>query len=299
MTTADASDARKGVSVAQRSTVRGVRRDRAHAQAAGELDHGALAGGEPGPGGGAGQAERAGHGHDAAVPGGAHRGGGRAAGQPGAHHVDLQAGPQRRNAELVYGAAGLDAGAGHQHVEPAAVSQDPVDQAGYGGFAGDVAGLAAHAAPGPGGQPGCGVGAADCGPAGQHDIGTCPGQRGGDRQAEPGRAAGDHGDLPGPRRPRPRGRRAGGRLVMTGLAAHTRHDRRARHAGPDISATPPAARCVLEPLVADGFASLSNAFPVRSTCHSGVHQRTPTFPAMTRCPEPRSHADVRACLLYR
>jgi hypothetical protein len=35
-----------------------------------------------------------------------------------------------------------------------------------------------------------------------------------------------------------------------------------------------------------------NAFPVRSTCHSGVHQRTPTFPAMTRCPEPRSHDDA-------
>jgi len=38
-------------------------------QAAGELDNGALAGGVPGPGGAADQAEGAGHGQDAAVPG--------------------------------------------------------------------------------------------------------------------------------------------------------------------------------------------------------------------------------------
>jgi hypothetical protein len=99
-------------------------------QAAGELDHGALAGGVPGPGGGPGQAQRAGHGQDAAVPGGAHRRGGRAAGQPGAGHAVLQAGPQVGHGELVQGAAGLDPGAGHQHVEAAMPGQDLLGQGG-------------------------------------------------------------------------------------------------------------------------------------------------------------------------
>jgi hypothetical protein len=91
------------------------------ARGAGELDHGALAGGVAGPGGGPGQAQRAGQGEDAAVPGGAHRGRGGAAGQPGAHDAVLQAGPQVRDGELVQGAAGLDPGAGHQHVDPAVI----------------------------------------------------------------------------------------------------------------------------------------------------------------------------------
>ena len=185
-----------------------------HGQAAGELDHGALAGGVAGPGGGAGQAQGAGHGHDAAVPGGAHRGGGRAAGQPGAHHVYFQAGPQLLDAELVQGAAGLDADAGHQHVDPAVPGQNPLDEAGDGALASDVAGMAVHGAAGPGGQPGRGLGAASGGPAGQHDAGAGLGQRGGDGQAEPSRAAGDHGDLPGPGQPRRC--RADGRLVVPG-----------------------------------------------------------------------------------
>jgi hypothetical protein len=167
-------------------------------QAAGELDHGALAGGVPGPGGGPGQAQRAGQGEDAAVPGGAHRGRGRAAGQPGADYVDLQAGPQVRDGELVQGAAGLDPGAGHQHVDPAVTGQDRLGQGADGAFAGDVAGPAVHGRPGAGGQPGGGVGATSGGAAGQHDGGAGLGQGGGDGQAEPGRAAGDHGDLPGP-----------------------------------------------------------------------------------------------------
>jgi hypothetical protein len=149
-------------------------------QAAGELDNGALAGGVPGPGGGPGQAQCAGHGEDAAVSGGAHRGGGRAAGQPGADHVDLQAGPQVGHGELVHGAAGLDPGAGDQHVDPAVIGQDLIGQGADGGLIGDVAGPAVHGRPGPGGQPGGRGGAALRGPAGQHHGGAGLGQGGGD-----------------------------------------------------------------------------------------------------------------------
>ena len=39
--------------------------------------------------------------------------------------------------------------------------------------------------------------------------------------------------------------------------------------------------------------------PDRSTCRPGVRQRTPTFPAMTPCPEPRSHAEWRALRALR
>jgi hypothetical protein len=168
-------------------------------------------------------------------------------------------GPQRLDAELVQGAAGLDVGAGHQHVEPAVPGQYPVDQVCYGALAGDVAGLAADGAPGPGGQPGGGVGAAGRGPAGQHDIGAGLGQRCGDRQAEPGRAAGDQGDLPGPGCPRLRGRRACGQLVMAGLAAHTGMIAEPGRPGPQIPVTPPAARrrdpghAAPCPLIAAGF----------------------------------------------
>jgi hypothetical protein len=125
--------------------------------------------------------------------------------------------------ELARGAAGLDPGAGHQHVDPAVPGQDLLSQGADGALVRDVAGPAVHRGAGPGGQPVRGGGAALWGPAGQHDGGAGLGQGGGDGQAEPGRAAGDHGDLPGPGPPRC-GR--AGWLVTAGLAGHTRHDRR-------------------------------------------------------------------------
>ena len=70
--------------------------------------------------------------------------------------------------------------------------------------------------PGPGGQLGGSAGAAFGGPAGQHDIRAGLGQRGGDGQAEAGRTAGDHGDLPGPGKP-PCRRRVGRPAYLWGI----------------------------------------------------------------------------------
>src|SRR5580692_11510266 len=58
-------------------------------EAACELDDSALAGGVPGAARAADEPECAGKSEDAAVPGLAHRPGGRAAGEPGSHYVDL------------------------------------------------------------------------------------------------------------------------------------------------------------------------------------------------------------------
>ena len=60
-----------------------------------------------------------------------------------------RAGPQVRDGELVHGAAGLNPGAGHQHVDPAVTGQDLLGQGADGGLAGDVAGPAVHGGPGP------------------------------------------------------------------------------------------------------------------------------------------------------
>jgi hypothetical protein len=53
---------------------------------------------------------------------------GSSAGQPGTYDVDVQAGPQSRDVELLKGSACLPASAGHQHIEPAVTGQDPFDQ---------------------------------------------------------------------------------------------------------------------------------------------------------------------------
>jgi len=73
-------------------------------EAAGELDDRALARGISGAARGAHQAEGAGEREDAAVSGCAHRADGGTAGEPGPHHVDLEAGAQVRDGQLVDGA---------------------------------------------------------------------------------------------------------------------------------------------------------------------------------------------------
>jgi hypothetical protein len=109
-------------------------------EAAGELDDGALARGVAGPGRSADQAERTGKSKDAAISGCAHGLGGGAAGQPGSDDVDLQAGAQGHDVELIKGAASLHAGAGHEHVEPAMIDQDPIDQRRDDALVGDITG---------------------------------------------------------------------------------------------------------------------------------------------------------------
>ena len=55
--------------------------------------------------------------------------------------------------------------AGHQDVKSAAVGEDLADEAGDGALVSDVAGMAVPSAPGAGGQPGGGAGAAATCPA--------------------------------------------------------------------------------------------------------------------------------------
>jgi hypothetical protein len=105
----------------------------------------------------------AGHGQDAPIP--AARMGWRPHGRPARCHV----GPQRGGAELVQGAAGPYAGAGHQHVEPAPTGYDPAGQACDGTLAGDIAGLTPDHDPGPGRQP-----AASAQRAADRSAGTMP-----------------------------------------------------------------------------------------------------------------------------
>jgi hypothetical protein len=57
----------------------------------------------------------------------ARRRGSRAAGQPGTRHADLQAGPQRGDAELAQGTAGLDPGQSQQLKSPAKKSRWFID----------------------------------------------------------------------------------------------------------------------------------------------------------------------------
>jgi hypothetical protein len=72
-------------------------------EAAGELDDSALAGRVPGAGRAGYEPECAGEGEDTAAPGVAHGPGGCAAGEPGSHHVDLQAYAQIRGGQLIDG----------------------------------------------------------------------------------------------------------------------------------------------------------------------------------------------------
>ena len=55
---------------------------------------------------------------------------------------------QGRHVELIKGAASLHASAGHEHVEPAVVDEDPVDEVRDGAIVGDVTAAALHSAPG-------------------------------------------------------------------------------------------------------------------------------------------------------
>ena len=85
-------------------------------EAPGELDDRALARGIASASRRTDEAESAGQGEDATVSGGTHEADGGSAGQPGSDHVDVQAGTQAGDGELVDGSAGLHTGAGYQHV---------------------------------------------------------------------------------------------------------------------------------------------------------------------------------------
>ena len=152
-------------------------------QAAGELDHGALAGGVPGPGG-------------------------RAAGQPGAHHVDRAWMPA-----LVTSTSIRPQSAGTPSMRPATACSSVMSQA-WPRTTRPVraAGQRRRRRSGP-----------RTGWPARRRAGL--GQHGGNGQAEHSRAAGDRGQL-----------------VMTLLAAHFRHDRRAGPSGPHAPVTPQAAR---------------------------------------------------------
>jgi len=158
-------------------------------EAASELDDGALAGRLPGTTGAAYEAEGAGQGENAAVPGIAHGPGRCAAGEPGSHHVDLQARAQIGGGQLVDGPPCLYARAGYQHVKPTVGGQHAIDQAGDVVLVGDIAAVAERGAACLAAQPpGCLL-AALRRTAGKHQGRPGLGKRAGYHQPESGRAA--------------------------------------------------------------------------------------------------------------